>query len=48
MREGAPRRPSLFALPRYGPLQPVSWAAVYVVHGLMNSCELYVGGRFGE
>ena len=37
-----------FALLGYGPLQPTSCAAVYVVHGLMNSCELYVGGRFGE
>ena len=28
--------------------QLVSCAAVYVVHGWTNSCELYVGGRFGE
>ena len=48
--EGAPEAPpppSVVRVP-YGPLQPVSCAAVYVVHGLMNSCELYVGGRFGE
>ena len=39
-REGRPARPPPLGRSRYGPLQAVSWAVVYVVQGLICSRAL--------